>query len=103
MSDDLGLADHQLVSFAPHHLDQDGELQFAAAHDLEGIRGAGLFDSERNVGQQFFFADVRADCARSHTALRARRTASVLIVNSIAMVGSSMAMCGSGGGILGIW
>ena len=36
--EDLRLAHHQLVAFAAHHLDQDGELQLAAAHHLEGVR-----------------------------------------------------------------
>ena len=31
LGDDLGLADHEFVAFAAHHLDQDGKLQFAAA------------------------------------------------------------------------
>ena len=35
LGDDLRLADHKFVAFAAHHLNQDGELQFAAAHDLE--------------------------------------------------------------------
>ena len=35
--DDARLADGQLEAFAPHGLDQDAELQFAAAGDLEGI------------------------------------------------------------------
>ena len=43
--EDLGLADRQFVAFAAHHLDQDGELQFAAAHHFEGVRAQ--FDSTR--------------------------------------------------------
>ena len=31
LGDNLRLADHQLVAFAPHHLNQNRELQFAAA------------------------------------------------------------------------
>jgi len=34
--DDLGLRDRHLVALAPHHLDEDRELQLAAADDLEG-------------------------------------------------------------------
>src|ERR1035437_3917413 len=47
---DLGLADGQFVAFAPHHLDEDGELQFAAAHHLEGVMPQ-LLDADGNVGQ----------------------------------------------------
>ncbi len=32
---DFRLADHQLVTFAPHHLDQDGKLQFSASQNFE--------------------------------------------------------------------
>ena len=55
LGDDLRLADHEFVTFAPHHLDQNGKLQFAAAQHLERIGGAGVFDAQRNVGQQLFF------------------------------------------------
>ena len=37
LRDDLGLGDRELVALAPHHLDEDRELQLAAAHDLEGV------------------------------------------------------------------
>ena len=37
--DDLGLADGQLVSLAPHGFDQDGEVKQAAAGDDERSRG----------------------------------------------------------------
>src|SRR5580692_7892358 len=49
---DLRFAHHQLEAFATHHLDQDGELQLAAAHHLERIRGAGVFHAHRDVGEQ---------------------------------------------------
>ena len=38
--DDLGPADHELEAFAAHHLDEDGELQLAAAEDLEAVRAS---------------------------------------------------------------
>ena len=53
--DDLGAADHELEAFAAHHFDQDGELQFAAAENLEAVRASGLFDANGDVGEQFFF------------------------------------------------
>ena len=55
---DLRLADHQLVAFAPHHLDQDGQLQFAAAHHPERFRSARLLHSNRDIGQQFLVQPV---------------------------------------------
>ena len=55
LGDDLRLADHELVALAPHHLNQDGELQFAAAKYFERVGGASVLDPQRNVGEQFFF------------------------------------------------
>ena len=49
----LGFAHRQLVPFAPHHFDQDRQLQLAAAGDLEGIGRIGRFDADRNVAQHF--------------------------------------------------
>ena len=68
LGDDLGLADHEFEAFAPHHLDQDRKLQFAASHHFEGIGAVGVFHAQGNVGQQFFLqalaqiarGDVRA-------------------------------------------
>src|SRR5579864_6203908 len=31
LSDDLGFADHELVTFTAHHLDENGKLQFSAS------------------------------------------------------------------------
>ena len=42
LGDDLRPPGHHLEAFAAHHFDQDGELQFAAAEHLEGVRRAGL-------------------------------------------------------------
>src|ERR1035441_4753318 len=61
---DLGLAHGQFVAFAPHHLDEDGELQFAAAHHLEGVVPQFL-DADGNVGQQFLVEPL-AQVARRH-------------------------------------
>src|ERR1035438_2692408 len=61
---DLGLAHRQFVAFAAHHLNQDGELQFAAAHHLEGVV-AQLLDADGNVGQQFLVEPL-AQVARCH-------------------------------------
>ena len=53
-----GLPTASSIAFAPHHLDQDGELQFAAAHHLERVRTAGFFHADGNVGQQFLVQPV---------------------------------------------
>ncbi len=97
LGDDLGLANHQFVTFAAHHLDKDGELQLSASQHFEGIGSARIFDAQRDVGQQFFF-EALAKIARGHVLSVFSREGEVLTVNSMAMVGSSMAMCGSGAG-----
>ena len=48
--DHLGLADGQLVTLAPHRLDQDGEVQQAAARDHERVAFLGRLDPEGDVG-----------------------------------------------------
>ena len=101
LGQDFRLADRQLVAFAAHHLDQDGELQFAAAHHLEGVRAAGLFHADRDVGQQFLVQPVAQIARGDVLALRGPANGDVLMVNVIAMVGSSIWMCGSGFGSLG--
>ena len=63
--DDLRFANHQLVAFTAHHLDQDRELQFAATHHDERIGAAGVFYPQRNVRQQFFFEPL-AQVSRGH-------------------------------------
>ena len=55
--DDFGLSDLQFVAFAPHGLDEDGEMQYAAAVDEERVGRAGLFDAH---GQVFFEFVVEA-------------------------------------------
>ena len=52
-NDDLGLADHQLKTFAAHGLNQNGQLQFAAAEYPERFRRVGILHANGNVGQQF--------------------------------------------------
>src|SRR5271157_4645229 len=61
---DLGLADHQLETFPPHHFDQNGELQFAAAHHFEGVVSQFL-DADGDVGEQLFVEPL-AQFARRH-------------------------------------
>src|SRR5580700_7185914 len=52
--DDLGTADHELITFAAHHLDEDGELELAAAEDFEAVGRAGFFNAHGNVGEELF-------------------------------------------------
>src|SRR6185312_13348961 len=46
---DFRLTHLKFIAFAPHHLDENGELQFAAAHHLKRVRPAGFFNANRNV------------------------------------------------------
>src|SRR6266567_528259 len=59
--DHLRLGNCHLKPFPAHVLDQDGEMQLAAAGNLEGVGAGGILDAERDVGAQFLvepFADV---------------------------------------------
>jgi hypothetical protein len=44
----------ELVSLATHRLDEDGQVQFAAARHFKGIRGACLVDAQGDVVPQLF-------------------------------------------------
>ena len=92
---DLGLANHQLVAFAPHHFDQNGQLQFAAPHHFECVRTAGLFHADGDIGQQFLVQPVAQITRRDELSFAAGERR-VLTVNVMAIVGSSIWMCGSG-------
>ena len=50
--DDLGLADRQLEALAAHQLDQNGQLQLAAALHLPGVGPLGRVDAQRDVADQ---------------------------------------------------
>src|SRR4029077_4679489 len=60
---DSRFADHQLVAFAAHRLDQDRKLQFTAAKNAEGVGSAHVLYAQRNVGEQFLI-EARAEVAR---------------------------------------
>ena len=64
LGDDLGARDHELEAFAAHHLDEHGELELAAAEDLEGVGRAGVFDADGDVGEELFVEALLDDCAR---------------------------------------
>src|ERR1019366_1126154 len=63
LGDDLGLADHQFITFTAHHLDQNRKLQLAAAQNLERIHAPGLFHAQRANGDAFDAGD-RDDVAQ---------------------------------------
>ena len=52
LGDDLRPRDLQLEALAPHHLDQDRQLQLAAADDLHLLGRVGVLDAERDVAEQ---------------------------------------------------
>ena len=54
---DFRLTDHQLEPLAAHHLDDNGELELAAAHHLERVR-AEFLDANGDVGQQLLVEPV---------------------------------------------
>ena len=62
--DDFGLADHQLITLAPHHFDQDGKLQLAPAEHFEGVGVIHFLDSDGDVGQKLLVQPL-AQVARS--------------------------------------
>ena len=51
---DLRLAHHQLVALSAHRFDEDGEVELASAHDLEGVGAVGFFHTQRDVGEDLF-------------------------------------------------
>ena len=71
---DFRLADHQLVAFAAHGFDQDGQLQFAAAQHAKGFGRVGMFHADGDVGEQFFCQAV-ANIARGQPLAFAARPA----------------------------
>ena len=60
---DVGARDLQLEAFAPHHLDQDRQLQLAAAEHLHLLGRVGRLDPDRHVAEQLAFEPI-LDLAR---------------------------------------
>ena len=52
LRDDVRARERELVPFAPHGLDQDRQMQLPAAGDAKGVRLAGVFDAQRDVGAE---------------------------------------------------
>ena len=49
LGEHAGFAHGELVTFAAHVLDEDGEMQFAAARNAEHVGVGGFFDAQRHV------------------------------------------------------
>src|ERR1700685_4590889 len=75
--DDFRLAHHQLKAFAPHRLDQHGDLKSAAAEDAEGFGRVRVFHANRNVGQQLSRQAIAQIARRQIAAFFARKRAAV--------------------------
>ena len=79
--DDLGQnvrgRDLQLITFAAHGLDQDGQVHLATAHDTEGIGGGGILHLQGDVLQQFLLQTVADLAAGDELALTAGQRAVV--------------------------
>ena len=69
---DLRPADAELVPLAAHVLDQDAEVQDAAAEDLEDVFPVRLLHAERDVAEQLALEAV-ADLAARHELARLAR------------------------------
>ena len=52
LGDDVGTRDLQLVALAPHHLDQNRQLQLAAAEHFHLLRRVGRLDPDGDVAEQ---------------------------------------------------
>jgi len=61
-----------LPTIAAHGLDQNGQLQLAAPHHLEGVRPAGLLNADRYVGEQLFIQALAQVARRNIPAFSAR-------------------------------
>ena len=61
----LRLADGQFIALAPHVLDQDGQVQFAATGDAEHVGIGGVFDAQRDVALELAIQAI-ADLAAGH-------------------------------------
>ena len=92
-----GLPTAQLETFAAHHLDQDGELQFAASQHLEeSVLSVSSTRIETLVSSSFSRRSRRLREVTYWPSRPAKGECSPM--NCIAIVGSSMAMSGSGAG-----
>ena len=65
LGDDVGAGDLELEALAAHHLDQDRELQLAAAQHFHLLRRVGRLDLDRHVAEQLAIEPV-LDLPRGH-------------------------------------
>ncbi len=72
VEDDLGAGDRELVALAAHGLDEDGEVQLAAAADDELLGAVAVFDAEGDVGLDFAVEAFAELAAGDELALAAR-------------------------------
>ena len=63
LGDDVGPRHLQLEAFAAHHLDQDRQLQLAAADDLHLLGRVGRLDADRHVAEQLPVEAIAAAAA----------------------------------------
>ena len=64
LGDDLGPADLQLVALAAHRLDEHGQLQLAAAGDLDDVGRVGLVEADRHVAEHLALEALAEVAAR---------------------------------------
>jgi len=69
--------DLQLIAFAAHGLDEDGQMHLTTAHDTEGIGGGGVLYLQGHVLQQFLLQTVADLTAGDELALTAGQRAVV--------------------------
>ena len=96
--DDLGLADGELEAFSAHHLDEDRELELAAALDFPGIGAIGWEHPERHVADEL---GVEAAFTSRAVSLLPSPPASGEVLTPMVTdsVGSSTEMTGMGRGL----
>ena len=70
--DDLRLADRELEALAPHLLDQDGELQLAAALHLPGVGAIAVEHAQRDVADELLVEAVAHLARGQQLAVEAR-------------------------------
>ena len=99
--DDLRLADRQLEALAAHLLDEDGELELAAALHLPRVGRLGRQDAERDVADELLRAGGSPPGSRSACSPSRPASGDVLMPIVTESDGSSTEMTGSGRGSSG--
>ena len=100
LGDDLRPRHLQLEALAPHHLDEDRQLQLAAADDLHLLGRLGRLDADRDVAEQLLVEPI-AEVARGDVLPSRPAIGEVLTPKIIDTVGSSIAIGGIGVGAPG--